>query len=375
MGFYSAEDADSADPDNPEVHGEGSFYIWRKNEIDQLLGATSDTICRYFGVLSGGNVENDPHGEFTGRNILYRALNRNTRESSEGVPKDLAESIRLLFAAREKRPRPHLDNKVLTAWNGLMISALAKAAGVLQEPQYLASATRAAEFLLAHMYDRDNGTLLRRFCDGEAGVPGFADDYAFLAQGLLDLFEASGNPEYFRISVNLLERGMNPFEDEADGGFFSTASGAPDILMRLKDDYDGAEPSANSVAADVLLRLGHLTGNQGFLERAERTLLWFAPKLRTQPTMAPQMAAALSRWLETPEQVIVRCKDLDRVTEEFLTEQRRRFAPFASIVALTDDAAASLAGLAPFLANLERQGSVTVYECRNLVCELPRQIA
>ena len=255
-----------------------------------------------------------------------------------------------------------------------MISAFARTAGVLQEPRYLAAAKRAADFLIHQMYDRQTGIVMRRFCDGETAVPGFADDYAFFAQGLTDLFEASGEAHYLELANDLLVRGLSPFEDQRGGGFFSTADGAADILVRLKDEYDGAEPSANSVATDVLLRIGHLTGNQELLTRAERALVWFAPKLRTQPTIAPQMAASLARWLQTPEQGILRCKALDDLANSFLHRKRQQFAPFASIFPLTDTETVDLARVAPFLATLERQGSMTVYECRNLVCELPQPI-
>ncbi len=366
-GFYSAEDADSADPENPKLHGEGAFYIWRKSEIDQLLGPSARAFCQFFGVEAGGNVDNDPHGEFTGRNILYRA--------GREMPNNLDASLRILFDAREKRPRPHLDNKILTAWNALMISALARAADGLGEPRYLQAAQRAAEFLLNSMYEHASGRLLRRFCDGEAAVAGFADDYAFLAQAMTDLFEATGEAKYLSLACELMERGLARFEDEREGGFFSTPEGESDILLRLKEEYDGAEPSANSIATDVLLRLGRLTGSEPWQDRAERALRWFAPKLRSQPTVAPQMAVALGRFLAIPEQTIVRCEVLDEIVGTILREKRGKFAPFACVFALTDAAAGSLRPVAPFLGSLERRNSMILYECRNLVCDLPEVLA
>src|SRR5947207_4572981 len=141
-----------------------------------------------------------------------------------------------------------------------MISALAKGYAVIGDKDYLDAAECAASFLLSAMYDANSGRLLRRFCEGEAAVPAFLDDYAFFAQALLDLFEACFNPSYLEMAANLAKRDLQPFEDTEQGGFFSTAPGAGDLLLRIKDDYDGAEPSGNSVAADVLLRLAHLTG-------------------------------------------------------------------------------------------------------------------
>jgi hypothetical protein len=371
-GFYSAEDADSPDPENPSHAGEGAFYIWRKSEIDGLLGKKdAAALCAHYGVKADGNVDQDPHGEFTGRNILYDAEKTEQTSEGEGI---IAQGKRVLFEARCQRPRPHLDNKILTSWNSLMISALAKGSVVLGSKEYLDAAKRAAAFVLSTMYDSGTGRLLRRFCDGEAAVPGFVDDYAFLAQGLLDLFEACFDPRYLEIAVDLARRGLKEFEDADQGGFFSTRADASDLLLRMKDDYDGAEPSGNSVATDVLLRLAHITGDDEFRSRGERSLRWFAPKLRAQPTMAPQMLVAVGRRLQEPEQVIVRCEEIDEKVDAVLAKHRKRFAPNATVLAISDLASERLRTIAPFLASLERKGRLTLYECRNFTCELPKVI-
>ena len=233
-GFYSAEDADSPDPENPSHSGEGSFYIWRKNEIDAVTGADSPFFCKHFGVEAEGNVEVDPHGEFGGRNILFQA-----QEAALSV--GVLQAAQKLLAVRNKRPRPHLDNKILTAWNGLQISALAKGYRVLGDPRYLEAAMRAAKFILAKLYTPGTGQLLRRYCEGDAAVAAFLDDYAFLSNALLDLFEAKPEPWILKFAVDLAQRGLARFEDENAGGFFSTEDGVSDVLMRIKDDYDGAE--------------------------------------------------------------------------------------------------------------------------------------
>ncbi len=365
-GFYSAEDADSADPEDPAQHGEGAFYIWRTSEIQKLLGKElAQAFCRFYGVESDGNVDNDPHGEFTGRNILYVA-------HGESEYAGLGEARAALFGVRNSRPRPHLDNKILTAWNGLMISALARAAGILDEPRYLEAARRASKFLSGRMYNTNSGRLLRRYCDGEAAVEAFADDYAFYAQGLTDLFEATGDVEYLKFAEDLLTRGLSRFEDKEGGGFFSTAGSASDILLRLKDDYDGAEPSANAIAAEVLLRVSYLTGNKALGDQAERTLQWFGPRLKAQPTMAPQAAVALGRWLTAPEQVVIRCQTLGEKALGLLRTKQRVFAPNASVFALTDDAAQYFKTTPSFLGGLDRQGNMTLYECRDFTCQLPQ---
>lgn len=379
-GFYSAEDADSPDPENPSHSGEGAFYIWRKGEIEALLGEADTAIfSARFGVEAGGNVDEDPHGEFTGRNILFAArteeeAGRVCELNAIDAQDSIAQDKQKLFEAREKRPRPHLDNKILTSWNALMISALTKGYSVLGEKRYLYAAERAVGFLLSRMYDQSSGRLLRRFCDGEAAVPAFADDYAFLIQAFLDLFEVNFQVSYLEVAVDLAQRGLKQFEDREQGGFFSTQAQATDLLLRMKDDYDGAEPSANSIATDALLRLAHLTGEESFRHAADRSLRWFAPKLRAQPTMAPQMLVALGRWLAEPEQTVIRCEEVNDQVEELLAG-RRKFAPNSVLLAITDAAAEQLKRIAPFLSGLERKGRITIYECRNFTCELPKVMA
>lgn len=375
--FYSAEDADSPDPENPSHSSEGAFYLWRSSEIELLLGPRDAQLFSLrYGVQSGGNVDHDPQGEFGGRNILYQALTVEEAATQLGISSDQAAAV--LEAAKEKlltvrssRPRPHLDNKVLTAWNALMISAFAKGCIVLGDVAYLQTARTAAGFLLATMYDPATGQLLRRYCAGDAAIPAFLDDYAFLAQALLDLFEASGDPSYLETAVSLARTGLARFEDIEEGGFFSTAAHAPDVLLRIKDDYDGAEPSGNSVATDVLLRLAHLTGDAAFRARAERSLRIFAPKLKAQPATAPQMLVAVGRSLAEPQQVIIRCAAVDEHVRELVTKERKEFAPYGVSLTVTDSAAEALRPVSLFLAGLERKGLVTIYRCRNFVCDLP----
>ena len=236
------------------------------------------------------------------------------------------------------------------------------------------SARRAMGFLLSKMYDPASGQLLRRYCDGEAAVGAFLDDYAFLAQALIDLFEATSEAAYLKTALDLANRGLTRFEDQQANGFFSTEEGVSDVLLRIKDDYDGAEPSGNSVATDVLIRLAHITGDETFRERATRSLHAFAPKLKAQPTMAPQMMVALARWLSEPEQVIIRCAEMDEECEKVLRQYARKLRPANLVLGLSDAAATQLKELSPFLAGLERKGRLTIYECRNFTCELPKVI-
>jgi hypothetical protein len=368
-GFFSAEDADSPDPDDPSHSREGAFYVWTRAEIDSLLSPeNSEVFRRRFGVQDAGNVREDPHSEFVGRNILYAA------ETVEGLEHVIQESKATLLTARSKRPRPHLDTKVLTAWNGLMISAFAKAYMAFGSREYLERAERAMDFLLSTLYDRESGRFLRRWCEGEAGISGFLDDYAFAAQALLDLFEASGNTEYLQTAAGIGRVGFALFADTENGGFFSTAQGAGDLVLRIKDDYDGAEPSGNSVATDVCLRLAHLLADEELRVNALRSLAAIASKVKTQPSMMPQMAVALGRSLAEPEQVVIRCRQLTPEVEAIAMKYWSEFRPWRTTLILSDEEAAKLQETMPFLGSLQRSGRITIYECKNFACQLPRTI-
>jgi hypothetical protein len=301
-GFYSAEDADSLlAPDRGEK-GEGAFYVWTKQEILDVLGAPlGELISRQYGVEARGNVHHDPHGEFVDKNILYEAV------LVEAVDRQAIDDARpRLHYARSKRPRPHLDDKILTGWNGLMISAFAKAAHVLGDPEYLDAARRAADFVWNRMYSAEAGMLLRRYREGDAAIPGFLDDYVCLAQGLVDLHEATGSPEHLEKAILLADCFIQRFEDRNSGGFYATEETKDDLVLRIKDDYDGAEPSGNSLAALLLLRLARITCREEYQGAADRTLAAFAGYLAAAPHAVPQMLVAYLRSLEQPRNV---CED------------------------------------------------------------------
>ncbi len=269
--FYSAEDADSAVAGG-DAHEkrEGAFYVWSWEELNAALAPPDAAVFAYrFGVEEHGNVEEDPHGEFRGRNILYQAHTveetaAHFKISPVEARATLSASAIKLQEIRSARPRPHLDDKTLTAWNGLMISAFAKGAQVLNEPRYADAARAAAGFIRRHLWNQERGELLRRYRDGEAAIAGFLDDYAFLANALLDLYETSFDPEDFRFAARLAERAIELFEDREHGAFFSVAASDEELVLRLKDDYDGAEPSGNSGMAMVLLQAGSDDGTGRF---------------------------------------------------------------------------------------------------------------
>jgi uncharacterized protein YyaL (SSP411 family) len=383
-GFYSAEDADSAaSPDRPNLKSEGAFYIWSKEEIARVLGQeapgdSAEWFCYRYGVEAEGNVEHDPHGEFTGRNILYQAHTEaetaaQFSQPPEAVLAALRQAEAALLQARTKRVRPHLDDKILTSWNGLMISALAMGGAILREPRYAEGARRAAEFIIARLYNAETGVLLRRYRQGDAAIPGFLDDYALFVQGLLDLYEAQFELRHLQLARRLTEKQRELFEDPESGAFFSSVAGDTSLVLRVKEDYDGAEPSGNSVAAMNLLRLAQMTNSAEFRESAEKIFAAFAPRLSHVPVAVPQMLAACEWVLGQPREIILAGAKDGADTLELLATLRSRFVP-AKVVLLVDspEAHAVLAAWIPSIASMtKRQDRAAAYVCRSYTCQLP----
>jgi uncharacterized protein YyaL (SSP411 family) len=311
-GFYSAEDADSVPPEHARsAHKtEGAFYIWRADEIRDALGADADVFRMRYGVQPDGNAPFDPQGEFTNKNLLYTSrpiedIAALTGMNVDDVNAALERGRATLLAIRSTRPRPHLDDKVLTAWNGLMIAAFARAGRVLENGvTYLEAARRAATFIRAQLWKVDTATLLRRYRQGEAGVEGYAEDYAYLVFGLLELFQADGDPSWLEWAATLQQRLDELFWDPVEGGWFSTTGRDPSVLLRLKEDYDGAEPAASSVAVMNLLVMSHLGVGatpasplpDSMAVQIERTFGMFAARASTQGRTVPMLLAALSTY-------------------------------------------------------------------------------
>jgi uncharacterized protein YyaL (SSP411 family) len=377
-GFYSAEDADSViDPTHPHEKGEGAFYIWTAQELEQILGPELAKLFGYrYGVEPNGNVRQDPHGEFPGKNILHvrRTLAETAQNFSiteEAAADQLVKAVQSLLKVRSTRVRPHLDDKILTSWNALMISAFAKAAQALDEPRYEEAASRAMEFILTRMYSARTGLLLRRYRDGEAAIPGFLDDYAFLIAALLDLYETDFNPQRIEHAMALTGKMRELFEDAADGAFFTTAAGDASLVIRMKDDYDGAEPSGNSFALLDLERLAHLTDRAEFRETAERTLRVLGPKMATQPVAVPQMLVAFDYSLATKREVVIAGGRAE--AHSFLQQLRSSFLPHTiALLVDNEDTRSKLKQIFPAIAEMrEIDGKPTAYVCQGYVCQLP----
>ncbi|MCI0665306.1 MAG: thioredoxin domain-containing protein [Acidobacteria bacterium] len=379
-GFYSAEDAESVvDLQQPEKKREGAFYLWTQDEIERALGKEDAKIFNYaYGVQPDGNAFEDPHGVFAGKNILYLAhpitdTAKVFKKSPEDVTKLLADSRSRLLAARSKRPRPILDDKVLASWNGLVISAFAHAAQVLGDPGYLESAQRSAGYILAKLYDPQTKRLLRRYRAGEARHDANLDDYAFLTAGLLDLYEAALDVRWLKMAVELTEQQNALFYDEKQGGFFDATGKDATLLFRTKENYDGAEPSGNSIATLNLLRLAQMTGDQKPSELADRTLAMFSGRLNELPQEMPQMLAALDFHFDKPKQIIIAGQRGKEDTEKMLREAHARFIP-NKIILLADGGAGQefLSRHLPFIQSVKmRGGKATAYICENYTCKLP----
>ena len=378
--FYSAEDADSLLEAGRHERAEGAFYVWTQAEIEQLLGADAELFHSRYGIKPQGNAE-DPHGELAGKNVLHVMRSMEQVAAAFGrKPEEVAEALegacQKLRASRERRPRPHLDDKVLCAWNGLMISALARAYQVLgDEPgasRYLDAARRAARFLASTLWNEREATLYRRYRDGQVAFQGYLEDYASLVQALLDLYEASLELEWLRLASRLTERMTELFWDADGGGFFATSGRDPSVLLRLKDDYDGAEPSGNSIAALNLLRLASMLDRTEWRQKAELTLQAFSGRLTEAPHALPQMLVAFAFLQDEPTQIVVAGERDDPHTQALLRVVHERFLPNKVLLLADATARAELGPTLPFLAGMiPRNGRSTAYVCRHYSCEQP----
>ncbi len=376
-GFYSAEDAESAiKAAEPHEKEEGAFYVWSKNEIDELLGDDAEIFNFYFGADEYGNAPqgSDPHSVFAEKNILYKAhslseTSNKFERSTDEINNIIERSKGILFTAREKRPLPHKDDKILTSWNGLMISAYAKAYQALNEPEYLEKAQLAAEFILDKLYNAADKKLLHRWRDGEAKIDATLEDFSFFTQALIDLYEASFDEKYLKNAIELSEIMINDFYDESEGGFFDTSGRDKSILVRTKEDYDSAEPTGNSVAINNLLRLSALTGNTGWYDIAYKSVLAFSGKLERMPYAMPQMLIALDSLLYKPKQIIIAGSKNDETAYRMYRDVSSVFMPDKVVVKIDP---ADAAGSVTFASKIvQNTGETTAYVCENFTCRLP----
>jgi uncharacterized protein len=367
--FFSAEDADSEG-------GEGTFYLWTAQEIDTILGKDDATVAaRVFGLTPAGNYEEPGAG--MGQNILSCKKTYADLASSFGLSKaDLEvrlESIRArLFAAREHRPHPSLDDKILADWNGLFIAALAQAARAFGNDRYLAAAKRAMQFILTRMRSGDSG-LLHRYRDGEPAIPAFGDDYAFTIKALLELYESTFDPVYLSTATALNTLFVAHFHDEAKGGFFTTADSAEILLVKKKEIYDGAIPSCNSLAFENLIWLAHLTGDVAYDQLASGLSRTFAAQVHQSPSAHAWFLCALDSAIGPIHDVVIVGERDAEDTKEMIHGLRKQYLPHAIIIfkPLNEDNPL-LTSLSPFTQNLDSiGGTATAYVCTGHTCAKP----
>ncbi len=376
-GFYSAEDADSFLAHGSAEHAEGAFYVWTREELQKELGPDFEPFAFRYGVRPEGNspAGSDPHGELKGKNTLkaFYSLEETGKhfEKSTGESNALFERSRLhLLEIRNRRPRPHRDEKILTAWNGLMISGLSRAASILQDPEIQILADRAVKFVCQHLVDSE-GNLLRSWLGEPGTIPAFAEDHAFWIQALLDYYESTLDAHWVDEAIRWQAKMDALFWDEAAGGYYSTSGRDPSVLLRMKTDHDGAEPSANSVAALNLIRLHRLTNRLEFREHAGKILKAFGGILEKGVAMMPLMAAALDAWEASPTEIV-----LVGTAEEirpFQVEVSRHFLP-DRVLWRSDSGVLPqvFQGWGNLLSEkVKVNGGATVYVCKQMSCQKP----
>jgi hypothetical protein len=359
--FYSAEDADSEGE-------EGKFYVWSKKEIEEILGADeAESFSKLYNVSVDGNFLDEATRTKTGKNILHLNLG-----SPNAINFDLESSRKQIFETREKRIRPHKDDKILTDWNGLMIAAFAKAGYILKEPRYIESAKKAVNFVFNEMKNSD-GRLLHRYREGGADILAFLDDYAFLIWGLINLYEATFDTLYLKKAVELTEEQLELFWDNLIGAFFFTAKDAESLLTRQKETYDGAIPSGNSVAMLNLLRLTQLTGNDNFEKKADYLGRVFAENVRANPVAHSLMMVAVDYAVGPTYSLVIAGDTGNEDTNHMLDEIRKQFLPNKSLIFRpTEKINPEIDKYSNFVKFFDKyEGKATAFVCINKSCKAP----
>jgi uncharacterized protein YyaL (SSP411 family) len=356
-GFFSSQDADSEGV-------EGRFFVWSWEELVDVAG---EGVATAFGATPSGNWE--------GTNVLWRpiplaAVADEMDLDPAALERDLERSRGALFDRRERRVRPATDDKILAAWNGLAISALAEAGRALGEPRYVDAAADAARFVLEALRD-DGGRLLRSWREGRPGRPGFADDHAAMADACLALYETTFELTWFERASELTDELIRAFHDDARGGFFQTRADGEALVVRPKELYDNALPSANSLPADVLLRLAHLTGESRYEEIAERSLRLVADGMTQAPTGFGHALCALDLLLEPVREIAIVGDPGEEPTRALAREVTARFLPNHVLAVARQDDERSRSAVALLEARTQLDGSPTAYVCERFACKLP----
>ncbi|MBU2493339.1 MAG: thioredoxin domain-containing protein [Bacteroidetes bacterium] len=368
-GFYSAEDADSEGE-------EGKFYVWKENEIDDLLKEDSDLFKTIFNILPGGNFTDEATRTPSGTNIPFlkktiAELSKELNVPSGILNETINKSREILFKEREKRIHPLKDDKILTDWNGLMITSLAKAGRVFENSLYTETAEKSFGFIMNKLTGPD-GKLIHRYREGEAALSAFADDYAFVVSAALELYETTFKIEFLQSAAGLSEIFINDFYDTENGGFYFTSNGSENLITRTKEIYDGAVPSANSVMFLNLLKLSRLTANQKYEDLASEISRTFSDEVSKHPTAYSMFLCALDfSFGPSYEIVIVEGKNADE-REEIIPLINMNFLPNKVVVFIPIKNPEHIKNLAAYTKSYNSiENKTTVYVCSNFQCSLP----
>ena len=351
-GFYSAEDADS------EGH-EGKFYCWTRAELEKLLSPEEFKVAvRYFGITEQGNFIDHSHPQpLPGQNVLS-IVSPDLPDVDKPL---LASAKKKMSAVRAKRIRPHLDDKILASWNGLMLGAFARAFAVLGDEKYLAAAEKNVKFVHAKLWDAK--ALFHRWRDGERDNVELLEGYAFMLSGVIDLYEATIEPRHLDFAIALADAMLAKFFDAENGGFWQSLV-ARDLILRVKENYDGAEPSGNSVATLALLKLGAITGRKEYAEAAEKTLRLFAVRLQQVPQAVPYMLGALDFSLQEPQRAVVAGEAGSKVVRELLRAIHSVYQPNKVVLG-------NHGSVEEFARTLPAKNGALVYLCTGNACQAP----
>jgi uncharacterized protein len=354
-GFYSAEDADSEGQ-------EGKFYCWTRAELESLLDpAEFEVVVRYYGVTARGNFTDHSHPQPLPNLNVLGIVDPNLDPDHQSL---LLSARQKLFRVRSQRVRPHLDDKILASWNGLTLGALARAGSILNDPTFRVAAERNLAFLQSTLWDPDARVLYHRWRDGERDSVQLLDAYAYLLAGVLDLYQTTLQPDHLTFAVALADAMLERFHDPEHGGFWQSTPDASDLILRIKEDYDGAEPSGNSVATLALLTLGGITGNQSYRQAGERTLQLFAQRLQELPQALPHMALAFLTSIGEPHRVVVTGDPSVPDTEALLRAIHSVYQPHKIVL--------GHAGLVDaFALSLPRSSEPKAYVCSGTTCQPP----
>ncbi|MGH7827589.1 MAG: thioredoxin domain-containing protein [Candidatus Binatia bacterium] len=358
-GFYSTQDADSEGE-------EGRFFVWMPDEISRILGEEAGEIfCRMYDVSE--------HGNFEEKNILHPILtveqtSKLFKRKEADIENLISTAKEKLFNEREKRIKPFRDEKILTSWNGLMLSGLAEAIKISRNPNYLGAANATVEFFFTQMF-RD-GYLLHVYKDDKAKLFGYLDDYAFLATGLLDVYEATLERSHLERALGLVDIMIREFWDDQDGAFFYTGKSHEQLIARSKPIFDGSVPSGNAVATQLLLRFYHYTARDDYLKKAEKVLRSYYDTMASQPFGFAHMLAALDFYLEKPKEIVLIGSREDQVTADLLKNIHSLYLPNMTLQLASADQ--PLEKISPLFAGKKQlDGKPTIYVCQNFTCSQP----